>query len=129
VQRPRQPWTDEQVEQVIATLLRFGVMASATLVLMGGLVYLARHGNEAPQNHVFVGEPVEFESIAGIVRLALQGRGRGIIQLGLLLLIATPVARVIFSVYAFARQHDWTYVVVTLLVLAILLYSLVWANG
>jgi uncharacterized membrane protein len=46
------------------------------------------------------------------------------IQLGLLFLIATPVARVAFSVYAFMRERDKTYVIITLIVLAILLYSL-----
>ena len=55
---------------------------------------------------------------------ALALHARAIIQLGLLLLIATPVARVVFSVYAFARQRDWVYVVVTLIVLGVLLYSL-----
>ena len=50
--------------------------------------------------------------------------GRGIIQLGLLLLIATPVARVVFSVIGFVRQRDFVYVVLTLIVLAVLLYSL-----
>ncbi len=50
--------------------------------------------------------------------------GRGIIQLGLLLLVATPVARVIFSVAAFALQQDWIYVVITLIVLAVLGFSL-----
>jgi uncharacterized membrane protein len=45
-------------------------------------------------------------------------------SLGILLLIATPVARVIFTVFAFAHERDWTYVVVTLIVLALLLYSL-----
>ena len=51
-------------------------------------------------------------------------RGRGLIQLGVLLLIATPVARVVFSAWAFARQRDWTYVLVTLFVLAVLLFGL-----
>ena len=50
----------------------------------------------------------------------LDGRGRALIQLGLLLLIATPVARVAFSVFAFERQRDWTYVGITLFVLAVL---------
>ena len=49
---------------------------------------------------------------------------RGLIQFGLLLLIAVPVARVAFSVVAFALQRDRTYVVVTLIVLAVLLYGL-----
>jgi uncharacterized membrane protein len=47
-----------------------------------------------------------------------------LIQLGLLLLIATPVARVAFSVAAFAMQRDRLYVVVALIVLAVLMYSL-----
>jgi uncharacterized membrane protein len=59
-----------------------------------------------------------------IVQQASDLRGRGLIQLGLLLLIATPVARVIFSVFAFARQRDATYVLITLIVLAVLVYSL-----
>jgi uncharacterized membrane protein len=49
---------------------------------------------------------------------------RVIIQLGLLLLVAAPVTRVIFSVATFALQRDWTYVVITLIVLAALGYSL-----
>jgi uncharacterized membrane protein len=48
----------------------------------------------------------------------------GIIQIGLLLLIATPVARVAFSVFAFVLQRGSTYVVVTLVVLTILIYSI-----
>jgi uncharacterized membrane protein len=50
---------------------------------------------------------------------------KGIIQFGLLFLIATPIARVAFSVIAFALQRDRVYVSVTLIVLGLLLYSLV----
>jgi uncharacterized membrane protein len=59
----------------------------------------------------------------GSIALALQNRG--IMQLGLLLLVATLIARVAFSVLAFAQQHNCTYVIATLIVLAMLLYSLV----
>ncbi|HEY6402042.1 MAG TPA: DUF1634 domain-containing protein, partial [Blastocatellia bacterium] len=62
--------------------------------------------------------------VSGIIADARSFSGRGIIQLGLLLLVAMPVARVIFSVAAFALQRDWTYVVITLIVLAALGYSL-----
>jgi uncharacterized membrane protein len=58
----------------------------------------------------------------------LAGQGRGIIQLGLLFLIATPVARVVFSIFAFSVQRDRLYVVVTLTVLAILMFSLTGAQ-
>jgi uncharacterized membrane protein len=118
-------WTDEQVEQVVGNLLRAGVMASALVVAAGGCVFLARHGHElVPDRRVFTPEGPEFTSPVLIVRSALAGRGRGMIQLGLLLLLATPIARVVFSAFAFLRQGDYAYVAITLIVLAILLYSL-----
>ena len=58
------------------------------------------------------------------MRDSLHGRPRGLIQFGLLLLIATPVARVAFSVFGFTQERDWVYVVITLIVLALLVYSL-----
>jgi uncharacterized membrane protein len=62
--------------------------------------------------------------VHGIVRSAFAGQARSIMQLGLLLLIATPIARVIFSVFAFAIEGDRMYVIFTLIVLSVLLYSL-----
>lgn len=61
----------------------------------------------------------------GIVERAANQRGSGLIQLGLLFLLATPVARVLLSCVAFVLQRDWLYVGVTLVVLGILLYSIV----
>ncbi|HXX24863.1 MAG TPA: DUF1634 domain-containing protein [Terriglobia bacterium] len=122
-------WTDQYVEEWIGNLLRAGVTLAAVVVLFGGSVYLARHGYAAPQYHVFVGEPTDLRTISGIMKDVLAFRGRGLIQLGLLLLIATPVARVAFSVAAFALQRDRLYVVVTLIVFAILIYSLAGGHG
>jgi uncharacterized membrane protein len=124
VGKQTQEWTDQYVEELIGTLLRVGVTLAAAVVLFGGTVYLVRHGLAAPQYHVFVGEPTDLRRLSGIVKDALAFRGRGLIQLGLLLLIATPIARVAFSVAAFALQGDRLYVVVTLIVLAVLIYSL-----
>jgi len=76
-----------------------------------------------------MGEPTDLRSVSGIVKDALAFRGRGLIQLGLLVLIATPVARVAFSVAAFAMQRDRLYVVVALIVLAVLMCSLTGARA
>jgi uncharacterized membrane protein len=122
--RPR-TWTDEQVEAIVGTLLRVGVLLAAAVVCVGGAFYLIRHGASVPHYRVFYGEPTDLRSISGIVTDVLALQSRGIIQLGLLLLVATPVARVAFSVFAFARQGDRTYVIIALVVLAVLLYSLV----
>ena len=119
------PWSDERFESVIGTLLRAGVLTAAAVVLAGGIIFLARHGGETPAYHVFRGEPTDLRSVAGILRDASTVSGRGLIQFGLLLLIATPVARVVLSVAIFALERDVRYVGITLLVLSVLLYSLV----
>jgi uncharacterized membrane protein len=127
--------TDDQVEQVVGNLLRIGVIVAAAVVAVGAVFYLVRHGEEPVAPMVYdptrkATDPVN--APAGpvqIIRDAGEGRGRGLIALGLLLLIATPVARVLFSAFAFAAQRDYKYVVITLIVLAVLLYSLVYGRS
>jgi uncharacterized membrane protein len=116
------------IAALIGRLLRVGVLTSAAVVLVGAAVYLARNGAARPHYGVFRGEPGALRSVSGIVADAFCLNGRGIIQLGLLLLVATPIARVALSVAAFAAERDRLYVVVTLLVLSLLLYSLLWSN-
>jgi uncharacterized membrane protein len=115
---------DHKIEAVIGNLLRTGVLMAAFVVLVGGILYLAQHGSSSVDFRVFHGETGELNSIAGIVQGAVALHPLAIIQLGLLLLIATPIARVFFSVFAFALQRDYLYLVVTLIVLSALLYSL-----
>ncbi len=118
------PWSDEWMEQVIGNLLRLGVLVAVLFVLVGGTIYLLRHGADQPEYHVFRGEPTELTTPGGVLTSASQEHGRGIIQLGLLLLILTPIARVAFSLLGFALQQDVLYVVVTSIVLVILMLSL-----
>lgn len=122
----RQPrsWTDQRLEIILGNLLRAGVLLSALVVLTGASIYLVRHGHEPMNFRVFRGEPADLRGARGIIRDTLALRGRGIIQLGLLLLIATPVARVAFSIFGFAEERDGMYVVFTLIVFTVLLYSL-----
>ena len=117
-------WTDKKIEDIVGNLLRAGVLLSALVVILGAAVYLVRHGSSRPDYRIFHGEPVELRGLKGILTQAADLRGRGMIQLGLLLLVATPVARVAFSVWGFAEERDWMYVTFTLIVLIILLYSL-----
>jgi uncharacterized membrane protein len=122
--RPATP-DEASLEEQLGRLLRFGVVASALVLLIGGAVYLTRHSHEpVPDRRVFTPEPPEFSRPGAIVRAALAGRGRAIIQLGIVLLIATPILRVAYSVLAFARRRDRAYTLITLIVLAVLLYGL-----
>ena len=112
------------MESIIAVILQGGVTLSAGIVLTGGCLFLLRHGSALPDYRVFRGEPSDLRNLPGVVAEVAAWRGRGIIQLGLLILIATPVLRVVFSVFAFLEQRDRLYAMVTLIVLALLLISL-----
>ncbi len=122
--RTRRGWTEEEFEQWIGGVLRGGVLIAAAVAAVGALVYLVRWGGGHEDYRVFHGVPRGLDSAHGVVGGALHLRSRWIIQLGLLLLIATPIARVALSLVAFGRQRDWLYVGVTAVVLALLLYSL-----
>jgi uncharacterized membrane protein len=119
-----QPLEEARFEKFLGNLLRAGVLLAATVVLFGGILYLIRHGGDNSSRSVFRGEPADLRNVSGIWEDAMHLSGRGMIQAGLLLLVATPVARVIFSVFGFFRERDYTYVVLTLIVLGVLLFSL-----
>jgi uncharacterized membrane protein len=114
---------DQRLQILMGTLLRAGVTLSAALVLAGGLLYLDKYGQGVPEYRVFRGEPSELRHVSGVVTDARALQARGVIQLGLLILIATPIARVLFSVVAFAAERDWLYLAVTLVVLGLLIFS------
>jgi len=120
---------DQQMDEIMGTLLRTGVTLAAAIVFVGGVIYLTRHRVPPNNYHVFQGEPAELRTISGIFHEAFAFSGRGMIQLGLLILIATPIARVVFSVFAFLYQRNWMYVAVTLVVLGLLSYSLLAGHG
>jgi uncharacterized membrane protein len=122
-------WSDQKIEEIIGNLLRTGVMSSAAVVFAGACFYLVRHGHSPVDYHLFHGVPSELRSLSGIVHSAFRLQGRGIIQLGLIVLILTPVARVAFAIWGFAEEHDGMYVIFTTIVLAILLYSLLGAGS
>ena len=116
---------DRRMESIIGILLRLGVLLSGGVVLFGAIVYLIRNGSAVlPDYKSFHGETAQLSTVEGILAGCREFRGRAIIQLGVLLLIATPVARVVFAVAAFALEKDKLYVVITLIVLAILMFSL-----
>ena len=117
-------WTDEEVDQLLGNLLRIGVIVATIVTAVGGVLYLAHHGFEPTDHRVFRGEPAELRHVGSIVRGALTLHSAAIVQLGLVLLIATPVARVAMSLVAFILQRDRVYIVVTSIVLALLIYSL-----
>ena len=119
--------SEKQLEFLLSNLLKYGVLIASSIVLFGGRLYLIHHGSEPAEYQIFRGTPSEFHSPIGVVNSVLAGSRRGIIQLGLLILIAIPILRVIISFCTFFLQRNFIYVVITSLVLASLTYSLVGA--
>jgi len=117
--------TDATLERMVSVILRTGTLLSGAVVLAGGVYYLVHHGAEPASYHVFEAQPAVDRMIPRIVAAVFTLRARSIIQLGILLLIATPIARVVLSLVGFAFERDRKYVVVTAIVLAVLLLSLI----
>jgi uncharacterized membrane protein len=117
-------WTDEQVEQLLGWVLQLGVVLAALVALVGGAAYLLGHGLQPFDDRSFRGEPTDLRSLGGILRGASRLDARDVTQLGVMLLLLTPITRVALSALAFARQRDGTYVFVTSLVLVLLLIGL-----
>ena len=106
------------MENAMGNLLRIGVALAAAVVLAGAAWYLWANGLRPAGYHHF--HPAK----GGFRWLATWPSPEALIQVGLLILIATPVARVIFSLVAFVLERDRAYVAITLAVLAILVYSI-----
>ncbi|HEY9832739.1 MAG TPA: DUF1634 domain-containing protein [Stenomitos sp.] len=119
--------TDHHLEQFISNLLKYGVLLASAIVFVGGILYLIRHGTEPADYRFFQGTSAEFCSPQGVLKAVFSGSPGGLIQLGLLILIATPIARVVFSFFTFLRQRDFAYIIVTLCVLMALIYSMIGA--
>ena len=117
-------WNDYKIEQIIGILLRVGVSLSAALVFAAGIAYLWQNHAVRVSYQQFHGETASLTSIGGVIRGAVALDPLALMQLGLLILIATPVARVLFAAFAFAVERDWMYVVVSLIVFTVLMATL-----
>ena len=117
-------WNDDKIRNIMGNLLRVGVLSAAALVLIGAILFFLQHTVAVSNYHSFKNEPENLRKLHFIVLQALNFRGRDIIQLGLIVLIATPIARVLFSLIGFLFEKDWVYVVITSIVFIVLIFSL-----
>lgn len=120
----RQAAQEAATERMLGALLRVGVLVAAGFVLLGGILFVAQHGGDRPDYSRFGGEPEDLKNVSGVMRAALALHPRGLIQFGLLILLATPVVRVAVSLVTFLRERDRLYAALTACVLLILLLSL-----
>jgi uncharacterized membrane protein len=114
---------DRKMETVMGRLLQVGVLLASFVMLAGGLLYVRVHHAGIPDYRVFKSEPETLRHVGGVMTGLAAGDPAAVIQLAVLLLIATPVARVAFALIAFGIERDKLYVAVSALVLAVLLFG------
>lgn len=119
-------WSEQDVEQHIGKLLRYGVMLACIITTFGGIVYLIQsHGKmpdykAIPSGLPFKGVAEYLRELNTIIPAVKEFDGAAIIQLGVVVLIATPILRVAFSLFSFLIEKDYMYVIITLIVLSVI---------
>jgi len=114
------------LQAVLQEIFRLLVILAVTLVLIGGILFFWHQGHEIPEYELFLGGPQELRGLTGILTEASQGKSLGIVQLGILVLLATPVVRIVFYGVLFLKGRDWLYLGICSFVLFTILYSLFW---
>jgi uncharacterized membrane protein len=102
----------QRFELILSYVLLIGVTLSAFLIFLGALL---SHLQPQPAH----------PNILSMLKFGAGFNSYTILALGFLLLLATPIMRVIFSFFLFLLSKDWTYALISLLVLLILVSSLV----
>ena len=113
---------NKKMQQLIGSTLRIGVMTACCIAVLGGAYYLLRHGSEpVPDYYKFHGEPSSLTSLSGIFGGLIHLKAANWIQLGVLVLMLTPITRILLSLFDFAHQRDWLYVTITMIVFLVIL--------
>ncbi|ASU35863.1 DUF1634 domain-containing protein [Mucilaginibacter xinganensis] len=115
---------DTDIQSLIGKVLRTGMIISMGIVFFGGILFLYRHGHSIPNYKVFKGIPPFLQNTGSLLHASFQLKGQAIIQLGIILLIATPILRVVFSTLGFVLEKDYLYVGISMVVLAIIFTSM-----
>ncbi|CAN5718155.1 hypothetical protein BH09VER1_BH09VER1_34430 [soil metagenome] len=121
---------DERIQNSLAKMMVAGTLLAAAIMAVGLVWFLYANPGIKSTDHLFTGEPKYYESPISMVTRAMDftevGHRRSVIMIGVLLLLLNPVARVGLAAVGFARQNDRMYMTISLIVLAVLLFSFFW---
>ena len=111
------------LDYILNMVLRIGLFLAISIVFCGGVIFLWKNGTEMIDYSIFDGVPASLKGPVNVFNAALPDRLSAVIQLGIMLLIATPVVRVITCLIVFAAERDILYVLLSFFVLAVLLFA------
>lgn len=109
------------IKKLIGNTLRWGVTIACAIALVGGAIYLFQHGGEPAKDYqLFDASHPDYTTVEGIFGGFFNFKAGGIIQVGVIALLLTPIMRVVLSLIDFLQDHDWIYAFITSIVLAII---------
>jgi uncharacterized membrane protein len=117
------------MNKILGIVLRSGVVLAGAIIAIGTALFLASHSLDDTSAYLAYNPgliphgnfPASLTNIgSGLASLDSSS----IIQLGFLVLLATPVTRVALSMFLFAAERDRKFIYLTAAVLAILLFSI-----
>lgn len=120
-----------RLDALISAILRLGMLTSVVLIVLGSVLCFIRDSRyESESGFVTLMQHGAFPHTAMAVWTdAIQGGGMGLVMLGVLVMVATPILRVIVSIIAFALERDVIYTLLTAAVLGLLLIALIAGKG
>jgi uncharacterized membrane protein len=114
-----------RMELWISRVLLYGVLLAGLITMIGLIVFVVRGGIGGESLSDLVDQQKHAASFGSILHGVAKLNGKSIIQLGLFVLILTPISRVAMSLFFFVRERDRVYVAITGIVLCILLGGLI----
>ncbi|MDR1591517.1 MAG: DUF1634 domain-containing protein [Prevotellaceae bacterium] len=115
--------TEQKTGRLIGQALRIGVIIACAITVCGGILYLIQHHGVSVDYTEFAGDSFLY-SVQTFLPALMRGDGAAIIQLGIIVLVATPIMRVALAMISFLVAKDYLYVIITLTVLIIILLNL-----
>ena len=115
--------TKKDIQQLVGNTLRIGVWLSFSITVLGLLLFLAGHSNIQFAPETLPAEPQKF-SFSELKNGLVHGDALSIIALGVLILLITPVLRVLFALYGYWLERNKLYMLISIIVLAIIASSL-----
>ena len=114
------------IQQLIGNTLRWGVILACLLATIGGVYYLMEHGlDPVPDYRHFdiasAAAQTNYTTLGGLWQGILHGDAASCVQVGVIVLILTPIARVVLSLFDFIVEQDWLYVAITAIVLTVII--------
>lgn len=116
------------IQLLIARTLRWGVGIACALAVVGGAMYLWQHGGDPMKDYTHFPADAEssrtaYTTLEGIFSGVMGLTAVGWIQLGVVVLLLTPMMRVALSLVDFVKERDWLYAFITAVVLSVIIVN------